>query len=85
MGDRFDVLSGRKYTAKDGTEKTAWTKLGTAFMCRDGVSLNVTLDALPLDGRLYITPPKEFDKPREARSVQAKPVEADGPDDNIPF
>ena len=83
MADHYDVLTGRKYTAKDGTEKTAWTKVGTAFSCRDGVSFNVQLDAFPLDGRLYITPPKARDD-RPARDVQTT-KQSEESDDGLPF
>lgn len=37
--------------SKDGQSK--WVKLGVAFENRDG-SLNVYLDALPIDGKLHI-------------------------------
>lgn len=80
MPARYDVMSGRKYTAKDGTEKTSWSRVGVAFQARDGVSLNVQLDAIPLDGRLYITPPRE----RSERAPREEPPPSDGHDE-LPF
>lgn len=38
---------------KEGIEKSFWIKVGACFSNRDG-SLNVYLDALPLNGRLQI-------------------------------
>jgi hypothetical protein len=34
-------------------KKSIWMKVGTAFVNKDG-SINVLLDALPVDGRLHI-------------------------------
>ena len=38
---------------KEGFERSFWVKVGACFPNRDG-SLNVYLDALPLNGRLQI-------------------------------
>lgn len=38
---------------KDGFEKAFWTRIGVAFVNRDG-SFSVFLDAAPLDGKLHI-------------------------------
>jgi len=48
----WDVL-----TVREGGEKKFWTKIGVAFE-NDGGSFRVLLDALPLDGKLTIMPPK---------------------------
>ena len=37
----------------DGRERARWVRVGVAFDNKDG-SLNVLLDALPLNGRLHI-------------------------------
>lgn len=44
--------------------KARWIRVGIAFPCRDG-SLNVSLDALPVNGRLHIRdfPPREEGAP----------------------
>ena len=41
-------------TSGSGKEdKTFWNRIGSAFVNKDG-SLNVVLNALPVDGRLHI-------------------------------
>ncbi len=53
--ERYDVLSAVTYTKKnDGGTATAWNRVGIAFAHKDGEGLNVTLAALPLDGKLVI-------------------------------
>lgn len=52
--DRLDVLVARK--GKD--DKTYWTRIGVAFPTKTGGGWNVYLDALPLDGKLTLFPPK---------------------------
>jgi hypothetical protein len=57
MGDskRLDVFT---ITKKEGQEKGFWHKVGTAFVNKDS-SINVFLDALPVNGTLHIREPKE--------------------------
>lgn len=38
---------------QDGTSKKFWLRIGAAFVNRDG-SLNVRLDAMPVNGTLHI-------------------------------
>ncbi len=38
---------------KQGEEKPAWTRIGVAFVNRDE-SINVVLDAVPMNGKLHI-------------------------------
>lgn len=47
------------YTVKDRGEnnKSYWLRIGSAWTCKDG-SLNITLDALPIDGKLNVRAPK---------------------------
>lgn len=40
-------------------EKAFWTKVGCAWLHRDGDGFNVSLSALPLNGRLVIRTRKE--------------------------
>lgn len=47
MAERLDALVARKYTDRDGNEKTQWTKIGAAFPTQAG-GYSVTLEALPL-------------------------------------
>ena len=63
--ERLDV-----FVTNDRGEKTYWTKVGSAFVNRDG-STTVLLDALPLNGKLQIRVPVsrdgEDDTPSRAR------------------
>jgi hypothetical protein len=45
------------YTVAGEGEKKRWIKIGVAFENKDG-SLNVLLDALPVNGHLNIRTPK---------------------------
>jgi hypothetical protein len=64
-GTRMVVFSIRK-----GSGGSIWTRAGTAFVNKDG-SLNVSLDVLPLDGRLHL---REAGEKREAApSVRPAP------------
>lgn len=55
-GDRLNA-----YTIKEREgQKAIWTKIGAAWVNKDG-SLNVVLDALPLDGKLHLRFPQEAD------------------------
>ena len=88
MNQRYDAVTTRIYTDKDGKEKKAYTKIGTAFFNAkvDGYSLQ--LDALPVpqlyNGKLQcsilLLPPKE----KEVAPKQLNPVTGDL-DDEIPF
>lgn len=40
----------------DPNRKNRWTKIGVAFRNRDG-SINVHLDAVPINGKLHIREP----------------------------
>ena len=54
--NRWDVQSMREYTDQAGVQKTAWTKVGSAFTNKNG-SITVLLDCLPLDGKLQLQVP----------------------------
>lgn len=49
-------------------ERKFWTKVGVAFVNRDG-SLNCKLDSLPVDGELHI---RDY-SPRDERSPNPSP------------
>lgn len=60
---RYDLLTAREYTTKNGEIKKSWTKVGSAWD-RDGGGFSMTFDALPLpdkDGqvRVLAAVPKE--------------------------
>ena len=71
-----DICVGRKYTDKDGQEKTKWTTIGTMFINSDG-KMSMKLDMVPTnwDGGAMV-----FDrKPKDAPQVQQQ--QSDG----VPF
>ena len=43
---------------RDGLEKPIWLKVGSSFQNRDG-SINVLLDAIPVNGKLQLRAPKQ--------------------------
>jgi hypothetical protein len=45
----------------DGKEKSFWTRIGTAWPHADNAGFDVTLDVVPLDGRIVIRTPRERD------------------------
>ena len=69
MTQRYDVMTGRQYTDRNGDTKTAWTRIGTMFPNKSGDGFSITFDALPLpqmrEGKLEVRavcfPPKERD------------------------
>jgi hypothetical protein len=40
-------------TEKPGSEKSFWSKIGSAWINRD-LSINIQLDALPVNGKLHL-------------------------------
>ena len=53
-------------TEREGQDKSYWTKIGAAFVNKDG-SINVALDALPVNGRIQLREP--HDEPAENAEV----------------
>jgi hypothetical protein len=49
---RFSVSTPREYTDADGEVKTYWNFVGSAFESKNG--FNIVLDALPINGKLFI-------------------------------
>lgn len=41
--------------------KSFWSRVGAAFPHKEGDGFNIELDALPVNGRLVVLPPKEED------------------------
>ena len=52
------------YTIQETEEKNYWIKIGVAFVNRDQ-SLNVKLNALPIDGKLHIREAKLPEIPKD--------------------
>jgi hypothetical protein len=98
MTTRLDALMARKYTDKQGQEKTAFTRIGTAFQTRTGDGYSIVLDAMPAPDketgqyRILLMPPRQ-DADRPASSGSAEDYREKrtgngghaGLDDDIPF
>jgi hypothetical protein len=50
----YDALVVRQFTDGKGEERNRWHNVGVAFPHEDGDGFNVTLDALPVDGKLVL-------------------------------
>ena len=62
MSTMQDVYTIQEAKGKEGKDpKSIWTKVGTAFENKDG-SVNVYLNALPVNGKLQIRERKEKDE-----------------------
>lgn len=48
------------YTVKNRgkTQKAIWTRIGAAWPHNSGTGFSIELEALPVDGRLVLIPPK---------------------------
>jgi hypothetical protein len=44
----------KSFTDKEGKDKSRWLDIGGVWTHRDGKGFDVTLDALPTDGRIVI-------------------------------
>lgn len=75
MAERLDALVARKYTDRDGNEKTSWTKIGSAWPTQNG-GYSVALEALPLptmgdrglETRILLMEPKPREDQPQRRS-----------------
>jgi hypothetical protein len=47
-----------------------WLNIGAAFMHQDGDGFNVVLQALPINGKIVLRPPKSDAKPDETTGAQ---------------
>jgi hypothetical protein len=47
-----------------------WIAIGAAFMHQDGDGYNIVLQALPLDGKIVLRPPKADTKPEQTQRDQ---------------
>jgi hypothetical protein len=85
---RLDALAPRTYRDRDGSDKTAFTKVGSAFPNKSGDGYTVLLDAIPApqDGqyKILLMTPKDRDDNRGGGGRQQSHQQP-SPDDNIPF
>jgi hypothetical protein len=54
------------YVVEGEGDKAYWTKIGAAWSHQDGKGFNLTLSALPLNGRLVVREPKVDEAGAEA-------------------
>lgn len=63
MKQRKQITRPHNVFVVDGEgDKAFWTKIGAAWPHEDGQGFNVTLTAMPLNGRLVIREPKTSDE-----------------------
>lgn len=60
------------YTVKNRGkgQKAIWTRIGAAWPHSNGEGFSIELEALPVDGRLVLIPPKA-DQPDNEASIEA--------------
>ena len=60
------------YTVKNRgkNQKAIWTRIGAAWPHNSGIGFSIELEALPVDGRLVLIPPKS-DEDAEAPAGEA--------------
>ena len=59
-------------TDREGDQKSRWTKIGVGFLNRDQ-SINVILDAYPVNGRLHIRDREDRKQKNENEERRMKP------------
>ncbi len=52
-------------------QKAIWTRIGAAWPHKGGNGFSIELEALPVDGRLVLTPPKADENPADAENNSA--------------
>lgn len=90
MTDRYEAVAVRKYTDKDGNEKSSFTNIGVAFKMkeRDGYSLRLHATPAPVDGEysILLFPPKPREEPQQKSYGEASGGSHSRElDDEIPF
>ncbi len=60
MSQSVTEMSGSKapthiaYQVREGAQKGYWTRIGAAWAHKDGKGFSITLDSIPLDGRISL-------------------------------
>lgn len=55
MAEKPDLIA---YTVKKKGEREFFTRIGAAWSHKSGKGMTLQLDAMPLDGRIVVLPPK---------------------------
>ena len=58
------------YVVEGEGEKSFWTKVGAAWQHADGEGLNISLSAIPLNGRLVVRTPKAAEQATDGKAGQ---------------
>lgn len=100
MSERYDAVAVRKYTDRDGNEKSSFTNIGVAWPMkdRDGYSLRLHCLPAPVDGEysILLFPPKPREDAEQRPPQRQQTYSADKSrrqvapsfqtgDDDIPF
>ena len=59
-----------KRQGKEGAQDDYWLNIGAAFMHQDGEGFNIVLQALPINGKIVLRPPKADAKDGEPERAQ---------------
>jgi hypothetical protein len=85
---RFNISKPRKYTGKDGVEKTYWDKVGEMVEFDNG-NIIVKIPAISLEANVFEDKPKDNNLTSAGTPVpfpeEDKVNPDDIPDDDIPF
>jgi hypothetical protein len=87
---KFDAVAARKYTTRDGQEKTQWINIGRAVEWDDG-GIEVELTSVPVGDwwngkvKLFVQKDKQQAPTAQAKSPPRQKPSDDFEDDNIPF
>lgn len=86
---KFDAVAARKYTTRDGQEKTQWVNCGRGVEWDDG-NIEIELTTVPVgawwNGKVKLFVQKERQQAAPAPQRQAPPPANDGfEDQSIPF
>ena len=98
MTDRYELKVARKYTTRDGQEKTAWTRVGAMFRSKNSDSFGIHLEVMPLPDKetgairiMAFVPEEKTDGGGQQRQQYgSRPAQqsdgfSPGGDDEIPF
>jgi len=76
MSDRYDAIAVRKYTDREGNEKSSFTNIGVAWPMKDRDGFRVQLHAMPAptEGEyiVLLMPPKPREDQPQQQSQQPR-------------
>lgn len=75
--ERSNKMSGnapshKVFTVEGEGDEAFWTRVGSAWPHKDGKGFNITLSALPVNGRIVLREPQEADKQEEAQTKKGR-------------